>query len=108
MPNTAYLDNSGEDPSHIPLYRRENEPAIEGSRLVIVEDDQPSSQKGLIPALERHVLATDLKGTVEHLKALNNNSIQKQITVVTEDMSRVSRNEGTMNESTIICNGRGV
>ncbi len=56
----------------------------------------PPTRQNVIPALERHILTSDLKGTIEHLRNYNKRP-GKHVTMVTEDLARVSRNEGICN-----------
>ena len=94
-----------EETTDLPLYsNRDNiEPIdVTTNRLIIVNEDPPIIQdqptrQDVIPALERHILTTDLKGTIEHLRTYNSNKRAKQVTMVTEDLARVSRNEGICN-----------
>ena len=81
---------------------------MDANTLVIVDEDQAAAppqprptRREVIPALERHIMATDLK-TPEHVTTYSISSGggggkrgNHQVTMVTEDLSRVSaRNEG--------------
>lgn len=102
-PSAGQLEEvGGNPPPHHLLYTRENmDPIIETNRLVIVDEEPPSqplppTRKDVIPALERHILTGDRKG-LEHLKAYSPSTVAKrpkQVAMVTEDLTRPSRNEG--------------
>lgn len=98
-------------PHHQQVYLRENmEPIIETNRLVIVDDDPPTSHQPLpsrnevIPVLERHILTSDISKTpLDHVKSYSHSTVAggnsggkrpKPIAVYSEDLSRVTRNEG--------------
>lgn len=111
----TYIDNPTDDPlQHHHMFIRENVDTITNRGLVIVDDDSPtthqphSSRNEVIPSLERHKLTPEVnKASSEHMKNYSSHSSgggatsggggskrPKPIAVYSEDIPRVTRNEG--------------